>query len=142
MSRTALRPPIHLTIGQLARQGGVHLETIRYYERRGLIPRPPRTGAGYRLFPLETVRRVAFIKRAQALGFSLREIKDLLALRARSDATCDNVAARAAAKIGDIDAKLQHLTAMRRALTGLIASCRRRDASAACPILDSLGSND
>ena len=142
MSRTALRVPVHLSIGQLARQGGVHRETIRYYERRGLIPRPPRSGAGYRRFPLETLRRVRFIKRAQALGFSLREIKDLLALRARADATCDNVQARAAAKITAIDEKLRHLTAMRRSLTDLIASCKHRDASAACPILDSLGTDN
>jgi Hg(II)-responsive transcriptional regulator len=142
MSRTALRAPVQLSIGQLARQGGVHLETIRYYERRGLIPRPPRSAAGYRRFPVEALRRVRFIKRAQGLGFSLREIKDLLALRARSDATCANVQARAAAKIAAIEKKLQHLTDMRRALTGLIASCERRDASAACPILDSLGTDD
>src|SRR5260370_33590320 len=70
-----------LTIGRLARQGGVNLETIRYYERQGLLPKPPRTAAGYRMFPRETGRRLRFIKRAQELGFSLNEIRELLSLR-------------------------------------------------------------
>ena len=132
----------HLTIGQLAKQGGVHLETIRYYERRGILPRPPRTGSGYRAFPDEAVRRVRFIKRAQVLGFSLREIEELLTLRGRPGRSCATVQAKATAKIADIDAKLRQLNAMRGALTRLVATCARRGTTNACPILDSLDMED
>ena len=132
----------HLTIGQLAKQGGVNLETIRYYERRGILPRPPRTVSGYRAFSHESVRRVRFIKRAQVLGFSLREIEELLTLRARPGRSCATVQAKAKAKIADIDAKLQQLSAMRGGLTRLVATCARRGTTSACPILDSLDTED
>ena len=128
----------HLTIGQLAKQGGVKLETIRYYERRGILPHPPRTSSGYRSFSNESVRRLRFIKRAQVLGFSLREIEELLMLRARPGRSCATVQAKAKAKIADIDTKLQQLSAMRGALTRLVATCARRGTTSACPILDSL----
>ena len=132
----------HLTIGQLAKQGGVNLETIRYYERRGILPRPPRTSSGYRAFSNESVRRVRFIKRAQVLGFSLREIEELLTLRARPGRSCATVQAKAKAKIADINSKLQQLSAMRGALTRLVATCARRGTTSACPILDSLDTGD
>ena len=132
----------HLTIGQLAKQGGVNLETIRYYERRGILPQPPRTSSGYRVFSNESVRRLRFIKRAQVLGFSLREIEELLTLRARPGRSCANVQAKAKAKIADIDTKLQQLSAMRGALTRLIATCARRGTTSACPILDRLDTED
>ena len=132
----------HLTIGQLAKQGGVNLETIRYYERRGILPTPPRSASGYRAFSKDSVRRLRFIKRAQALGFSLREIEELLSLRARSGRSCGTVQARAKAKIADIDTKLQQLSAMRGALTRLVATCARRGTTTACPILDSLESGE
>ena len=132
----------HLTIGQLAKQGGVNLESIRYYERRGLLPRPPRTGSGYRVFSDDAVRRIRFIKRAQVLGFSLREIEELLTLRARPGRSCANVQAKTKAKIADIDAKLRTLTAMKRALTRLVAACDGRAAVGDCPILESLDTED
>jgi MerR family copper efflux transcriptional regulator len=132
----------HLTIGQLAKQGGVNLETIRYYERRGILPHPPRTSAGYRAFSNASVRRLRFIKRAQVLGFSLREIAELLMLRARPGRSCATVQAKAKAKIADIDTKLQHLSAMRGALTRLVATCARRGTTSACPILNSLDTED
>jgi Hg(II)-responsive transcriptional regulator len=131
-----------LRTSQAARRGGVNPETIRYYERRGLLPRPPRTGSGYRAFSDESVRRIRFIKRAQRLGFSLREIEDLLTLRARSGRSCANVQAKAKAKIADIDAKLQQLSGMRRTLAQLVATCARRGTTNACPILDSLDTED
>ncbi len=131
-----------LTIGQLAKQGGVNLETIRYYERRGILPRPPRTSSGYRAFSNESVRRLRFIKRAQVLGFSLREIEELLRLRARPGRSCVTVQAKAKAKIADIDTKLRQLSAMRDALTRLVATCARRGTTSACPILDSLDTAD
>ena len=83
-----------LTIGRLARQGGVNLETIRYYERQGLLPKPPRTAAGYRMFPRETGRRLRFIKRAQELGFSLNEIRELLSLRMKQGAKSTDIRER------------------------------------------------
>ena len=92
-----------LTIGHLAKQAGVNLETVRYYERRGLLPRPPRSASGYRLFPAEAARRLRFIRRAQELGFSLREISELLTLRVDPDTTCGEVKQRADDKIADIE---------------------------------------
>jgi MerR family mercuric resistance operon transcriptional regulator len=80
-----------LTIGQLAKQAGVNIETIRYYERQGLLPEPPRRASGYRQYSAEFVKRIQFIKRAQTLGFSLKEIAELLDLRIESDTACDQV---------------------------------------------------
>src|SRR5258707_6858770 len=103
--------PERLTIGRLAELGGVHLETIRYYEREGLLPRPPRTRAGYRIFPIDAARRLRFIKRAQELGFSLKEIRELLALRVKPGTKPDQIRARTEAKIAAIDEKIQTLSA-------------------------------
>src|SRR5713226_8911199 len=88
-----------LTIGHLAKQAGVNLETVRYYERRGLLLRPPRSASGYRLFPAEAARRLRFIRRAQELGFSLAEIGELLSLRVSRSTTSGDIRARAEAKI-------------------------------------------
>jgi len=127
-----------LRTGELAIQGGVNLETIRYYERRGLLPKPPRTSAGYRAFDAEAVRRLRFIKQAQALGFSLKEVRELLALRLNPRTSCADVRRRAEAKIADIDEKLRALRAMKRALVCLTAACAGRGPVSACPILESL----
>jgi MerR family mercuric resistance operon transcriptional regulator len=127
-----------LTIGELAKRGGVNLETIRYYERRGLLPKPPRSPSGYRMFSSDSVRRVRFIKRAQELGFSLKEIKELLALRVTPGTTGADVRRRAEAKIADIEEKVQHLRAMKKALTGLTAACCGDGSISECPILESL----
>lgn len=126
-----------LTSGRLAAQGGVNLQTIRYYERCGLLPKPPRGPSGYRAFPADAVRRVRFIKRAQALGFSLQEIRELLAMRVGRGRRCD-VRQRAEAKVANIDAKLRALRRMRRALAGLVAACSGDGPIAECPILDAL----
>src|SRR5467141_4177054 len=88
----------HLTIRHLAKEAGVNLETVRYYERRGLLPRPPRSTSGYRLFPAEAARRLKFIRRAQALGFSLAEIVELLSLRVSRRTTSGDIRARAEVK--------------------------------------------
>ncbi len=87
-----------LTIGDVAKRANVHIETLRYYERLGIVPKPPRTRSNYRLYPEDTVRRVRFVKHAQELGFSLKEIKELLSLRATSGATCKDVHERATGK--------------------------------------------
>jgi len=131
-----------LTIGQVAKQAAVHVETLRYYERCGLVARPRRSAANYRLYPRETVRQLRFVKRAQALGFSLQEIKALLSLRAGSKARCAEVRERARAKIDDIDRKIQSLAAMRKALAKLVAECAAGRPVAECPILDALEAED
>lgn len=127
-----------LTTSELARQGGVNLESIRFYERERLLPKPPRTASGYRMFSVDDVRRVRFIKRAQELGFSLREIKELLALRFEPDTRCGDVRKRAEAKLSDIDQKIHDLKRMRNALARLTTACPGRGNVEGCPILDSL----
>lgn len=127
-----------LTISRLARRGGVNLETVRYYERRGLLPKPPRTASGYRVFPEDAARRLRFIKRAQELGFSLREIRDLLSLRMRPGTSRAEIRTRAHAKILDVDQKIQSLQAIKKALRTLTDRCDGCGPIAACPILESL----
>jgi MerR family copper efflux transcriptional regulator len=127
-----------LTIGEVAERAKVHIETLRYYERRGLVASPPRSIANYRLYPEDAVRRVRFIKRAQELGFTLKEIKELLSIRAVPEAGCAEVRSQAEAKIKDIDEKIGSLTAMRRVLTKLVAECLGEGPLTDCPILDTL----
>lgn len=130
-----------MTKSELARQAGVKPSTVRYYERIGVLPEPSRTAAGYRVYTAEDVERLRFVQRAQALGFTLAEITDLLGL-AVSEADCDAVRARAEAHRADVEAKLRDLERVRDALDGLIAACRARRETAACPILDALRHDD
>lgn len=127
-----------LTISRLAQLGGVNLETIRYYERQGLLAAPPRTAAGYRVFPREAARRLRFIKRAQELGFSLSEISELLALRMKPGTKQADMRTRAEAKIKDIEQKIQSLQAMKKTLRQLTERCEGCGPLAECPILESL----
>ena len=127
-----------LTTSEVAKQGGVNLETVRYYERRGLLPKPPRTATGYRAFEPDAVRRLRFIRHAQALGFSLHEIKDLLALRVKAGVSSADVRWRAEAKLVDIDEKLKTLRAMKKVLTRFTESCSGAGPISRCPILAAL----
>jgi MerR family transcriptional regulator, copper efflux regulator len=127
-----------LTIGEVAEQANVHIETLRYYERRGLVARPPRSASNYRQYPEDAVRRVRFIKRAQELGFSLNDIRELLSLRADPEAGCAEVRAHAEAKMKEIDAKIGALTAMKSALATLVMECSGEGPLSDCPILESL----
>lgn len=127
-----------LTIGALARRAHVPLDTVRYYERRGLLPEPPRTAAGYRQYPEDTVRRVTFIKRAQAMGFTLEEIAELLALRMTSGNGCRAVERQARVVIGRIDGKVAELTRMRSALGRLATACHGDHLPDECPMLAAL----
>lgn len=127
-----------LTIGRLAREAGVNLETVRYYERRGLLPSPPRSASGYRLFPPDAARRLRFIRRAQDLGFSLTEIRELLSLRVSATARSTDIRKRAKAKIADIEAKIRSLDSMKRTLRKLTNACEGSAPIAECPILESL----
>src|SRR6266436_2063697 len=112
-----------MKIGEVADRGGVNLQTIRYYEREGLLPEPPRLQSGYRMFPEDTVRRIHFIKRAQELGFTLAEIKELLALRIDQKRNRAEVRTLAQAKIVDIEEKLRTLKKMKRVLSDLTERC-------------------
>jgi len=125
-----------LKVGDVAMRAGVNLQTIRYYEREGLLPSPPRLASGYRAFPEGAVLRVRFIKRAQELGFSLGEIRDLLSLPGKSGA--QQVRARTKAKIADIEEKIRTLEAMKDALTALADRCPGCGPLSECPILDAL----
>jgi MerR family copper efflux transcriptional regulator len=131
-----------LKIGQVAEGGGVNLQTIRYYEREGLLPEPPRLQSGYRMFPDNTVRRVRFIKRAQDLGFTLSEIKQLLALRIGQERNSVDVRTLAQAKIASIEEKIRTLKNMRRVLSGLAQRCSGCGPSSECPILESIDSDE
>lgn len=122
----------------LAQAAGVNQQTIRYYERRGLIPKPPRTGSGYRMFPPDTLGRVRFIKQAQALGFTLREIRGLLDLRVRPGVGCADVRKRARDKVSEIQEKIEALRRMEGALSQLVDRCGGRGPIEECPILDAM----
>lgn len=128
-----------LTRGELARAGGVNRETIRYYERHGLLLEPRRSGANYCLFDEQAVERLRFIKRAQAVGFSLGEIRELLDLRFAPDTACGDVRELVEAKIAAIEAQLRSLQEMRDVLLDLAEACPGGGHDLGeCPILDHL----
>ncbi len=128
-----------VTIGKAARAAGVGVETIRFYERRGLIEQPPKPdGAGYRVYSTDTVRRIQFVRQAQQIGFSLREIKELLSLRADPSADCRDVRERATAKVKEVHRKIAELERIRGALEDIIAACPGHGALRACTILEAL----
>lgn len=129
-----------LTIGQLAKRAGVNLETIRYYERRSLLPEPARRASGYRQYPPNAVARIRFIKRAQELGFSLNEIAELLSLRVDVQTVCYEVQRLTETKVAEIEQKLLMLQRMRQVLTELLHHCQTRQPTGECPILAALDS--
>lgn len=131
-----------LTIGAVASAACVNIQTVRYYERRGLVPAPRRTPAGYRQYTPDAVSRLRFIRSAQALGFSLDEIGELLALRVRPGAACDAVARRTRRKILDTTEKIRQLQGLRRSLERLAAACAARTPTDACPVLQALEDGD
>lgn len=124
-----------LKIGQLAHAADVHIETLRFYERKGLVRADKRTEKGYRLYVLEDVSRVRFIKQAQRLGFSLREVTELLELKLDRESKCADVEKRAEAKIEEIDHKIESLQKIRSVLKSLTQACRGSVPSSECPIL-------
>ena len=128
-----------LTISKAAGEAGVGVETIRFYERQGLIEQPPRpAGSGVRRYSPETVERIRFIKEAQQIGFSLREVQDLLALRADPSADCSDVREQAVAKRTEVRRKIDQLQQIEAALETLIAACPGRGGMQACSIMDAL----
>lgn len=124
-----------LTRGRLAREAGVHGETIRFYEKRGLLREPARSAMGYREYPPEVVQRVRFIKRAQELGFTLTEVQELLDLRANRRGGSGAVKAMAREKLTLIERKIRDLERMKTALGGLVEACDGHGPVAACPII-------
>ena len=127
-----------MRIGEVAARAALNAQTLRYYERRGLVPAPARRASGYRDYDGGTVSRVRFIKHAQALGFTLDEIAALLALRVAADAACAPVEARAEGAIARIDSKIADLKRMRTVLARLATACRRQHLTGDCPILTAL----
>lgn len=129
----------NMTIGTVARQAGVGVETIRFYERRGLIRQPPKPqGTGQRRYAPETVERIRFIRQAQHLGFVLREIEELLSLQANPAADCSEVRGRALVKIEEVNRRIAQLAEIRGALVRLLAACPGSGALGACSILEAL----
>ncbi len=128
-----------MQISTAAKKARVGVETIRFYERQGLIPQPPRpSNGGFRSYTSEIVQRIRFIRQAQELGFSLREIKDLLSLRADPKTDSGDVRERAEAKLTEVNRKITELERIRSALEALIAVCPGGGALRACSIMDAL----
>ncbi len=128
-----------LTIAKAASQAGVGVETIRFYERRGLIDQPLKPqGSGFRVYAPEQVKRIKFIRQAQQIGFSLHEIQELLSLRADPAADCSAVRSQAVAKLDEVKRKIEQLRQIGTALKALIAVCPGRGGLQACTILDTL----
>jgi Hg(II)-responsive transcriptional regulator len=131
-----------LTIGRLAKEAGIGVETVRFYERQGLIAPPPRTDSNYRIYPAEEITRIKFIKRAKNLGFTLNEIKELLALRHDPHATKADVKNRTLVKIENVSQKIRDLTRIKEALEHLYNACDGHGPLDECPILAALDAKD
>lgn len=129
-----------LKIGQLARRAGVGVETVRFYEREGLLEEPARRESGYREYEEGVVARLRFIRRAKDLGFTLKEIKDLLSLSQTPDATRKDVRTLAEGKVKDIEERVRDLLRVKEALMALTARCHGDGPLEGCPILEALGS--
>jgi MerR family mercuric resistance operon transcriptional regulator len=127
-----------MTISQVARLAGVGVETVRFYEREGLLDQPARPGNGYRDYPKEAVKRIQFIRRAKELGFSLKEISELLTLSGEPMSSCAEVKRQAEAKIDEIEGKIADLLRMKRALGQIAERCSGDGPRERCPILDTL----
>ena len=131
-----------LTRGQLARAAGVGLEAIRFYERQGLLPPPPRSASGYRRFGQADVERLRFIRRAKDLGFSLREISELLALQDLPGGDRATVKRLTAAKLAEIDTRIRDLNSIRAVLQTLHGECSGSGPVSGCPIIQALSDGD
>jgi MerR family mercuric resistance operon transcriptional regulator len=126
-----------MTIGALAKRAGCNVETIRYYERIGLLPKPARGPGGYRRFGIEHTRRLAFVRRARELGFTLEQVRALLALAEHPDQACAEARALAADHLVQVRTKIANLQAMEDALANMVAGCAEPPA-AGCPLIEAL----
>jgi MerR family transcriptional regulator, copper efflux regulator len=127
-----------MTVGQVARLAGVGAETIRFYEKNGLLAEPTRGPSNYRVYGEETVDRIRFIQRAKGLGFTLAEIKELLPLRVSAARPCARVRKQAEAKISELNRKVALLRSMKQTLRKLLASCEDQKEGSRCLVLDVL----
>lgn len=127
-----------MKIGDFARRAAVSIDTVRYYEKEGLLPPPLREVSGYRRYAASDVSRLRFVRRAKALGFTLDEIRELLALSASREVDMAGLKAAATAKLADVEGRLAELTRIRNGLGMLVASCPGHGALKHCPILDAL----
>ena len=132
-----------LRIGKVATRSGVSVDTVRYYEERGLIAEPARLASGYRQFAPEVIERIRFIKQAQELGFTLSDVEQLIELRDSPDATCADVRRQAESKLAEIEEKLNALRRITQTLDELVSACNQPRARAveACPIIDAMEDN-
>jgi MerR family copper efflux transcriptional regulator len=129
-----------MTIGEVAKAAGVGVETVRFYERKNLLPTPRTPPSGFRQYGRQAAQRIRFIRRAQELGVSLAEVSQLLELRLDPRRSCAEVKSEAQLKIEEIDAKIVSLRRMRHALVGLTTSCSGEGSTSACPILETIDS--
>jgi Hg(II)-responsive transcriptional regulator len=127
-----------MKIGELAQRAGVGIDTVRYYERQGLLPEPMRAASGYRSYDGTDVSRLHFVRRAKALGFTLVEIRELLALSGRREDDMGSLKAAATEKLADVETKIAELARIRDGLQSLVASCPGHGALEQCPILGAL----
>ena len=130
--------PSPLTIGAVAKRAGVPIDTIRYYEREGLLPEAPRRASGYRSYGEDAVAQLRFIRRAKDLGFTLEEVRELLALSADRHGGVEGVRERAAARLHAIEARIAELQRVRDGLAELVEACPGHGAPEDCPILKAL----
>lgn len=128
----------YLSIGRLAKRAGVSVETVRYYEARGLLPNAARSAAGYRQYAPESLRHLRFVQRAKTLGFSLKEIRELLALKSTPGASCADMKRRAQARLNDVETRLDDLERLRNILKRLSKACSGEGGLDGCPILQML----
>ncbi|MGB4858872.1 MAG: heavy metal-responsive transcriptional regulator [Dokdonella sp.] len=130
-----------MKIGELAKRCDVKIDTIRYYERQGLLPEPDRQASGYRRYQLSDEARLRFVIRSKTLGFTLDEIRDLLTISDHRDDDMAELKAKAKVKLADVDARLIELTRIRDGLRSLVEACPGEGALAQCPILNALASD-
>ena len=123
---------------EVAERAGVNVPTLRYYERRGLLPRPPRSAAGYRAYPPDTVGVIRFVKRAQELGFSLNEVTELLHLAGGGPDGCEAARSVAEERLADLEARIADLERMRTSLRRLVDTCGRPRTDRECPLLQAI----
>lgn len=134
--------PSHMTIGGVARASGVGIDTVRFYEREGLLPKPQRRASGYRDYAPATVQRLCFIRRAKELGFSLDEIRELLALSSDRERGVRGVKQRAESRLAEVERRIRELKRIQRGLKHLIDACPGHGSLDACPILAALGGKE